>query len=449
MKHSESHVFFSKKPRPFAERGEGVYIYDTDGKRYLDGIGGTHVVSIGHGVPEIAEAMAEQSRKIAFVNKMQFAHESQEQLADVIIDMAPEGMDRVAFATGGSVANELALLIARHYHIEQGNSQKWKIIGRWHSYHGRTVAALSMSGSVFVQRDVMAPYELNFPHIHAPHCYQCPFQLTHPDCALACADELATTIEKEGPDTVAAFIAEPIIGGAGSGIVPPPGYYERIREICDQYDVLFISEEVVTGFGRTGKNFGIEHWNAIPDIITGAKGLSSGYAPIGATIVHKRIWELFVKNNKDTIPAWVTYSGHPVSCATALAVQNYIVRHNLIERCASMGLYLKKELEKLAGREPLIGNVRGKGLLIGIEFVQDQTTHQPFPRSMKLTEQVVQKALDNGLILRGRFGTGTGKDGDHILISPPFVITESECDELVATLESSIAQVKRSMTGIA
>lgn len=448
MKKTESHFLSTTAWRDtclVAEYGEGIYVYDSQGKCYLDAIGGTHAISIGHGVTEVAEAIAEQARKLCFVNKSQFTSDPQERLADVVAAMAPEGMDRVGFVTGGSTANEMAFQHTLLYHQLRGKTRKYKIISRWHSYHGHTIATLAMSGSMFV-RGSLPPFDLlNFPHIQAPHCYQCPYSLTYPSCQLACANELARTIEQEGPDTVAAFIAEPIIGGAGSAIVPPPGYYEKIREICDFYDVLFISEEIITGFGRTGKNFGIEHWEAIPDIITATKALSSGYAPIGAVIVHQRIAETLSQATKKSPLSLFTYSGHPISCAAALAVQNYIAKHNLIERCAVMGKYLKNELQKLAEREPLIGDVRGEGLLVGLEFVQNRDSHKPFARSLHLTEKIMQTGLENGLILRGRFGTGTGVDGDHILISPPFIITESQCDELVSNLELTLKQVKDSL----
>jgi len=425
-----------------ADYGEGVYLYDTDGKRYLDAIGGTHVITVGYGVEEIADAIAEQARKACFVHKAHFTSEPQEHLATVVAEMSPPEMDaRVCFATGGSTANEVAIQMAQYYQVETGHPGRRKIIARWHSYHGRTIATLSLSGNLFVRRN-MPLSQLDFPHIQAPHCYQCPYQLSYPDCGLACANELATTIEQEGPDSVAAFIAEPIIGGAGSAIVPPPGYYEKIREICDFYQILFISEEVITGFGRTGKNFGIEHWNAVPDIITSSKTLSSGYAPIASISVHKKVWETFMGGKRSGIPTFMTYSGHPISCAAALAVQNYIAKHQLINRCEMMGKYLKEAIQKLAERESLIGDVRGKGLLIGVEFVQNRETHQPFPRATKLVGNIVQVALGQGLILRGQPGTGTSVDGDHILISPPFIINKAQCDELVEILASSIKQAK-------
>ena len=447
MNVADSHVFHGagwQNPYRIAASGKGIYIYDTEGKRYLDAIAGTHVVSIGHGVEEVVEAIAAQARKLTFVNKSQFTTQVQEELAHVVTALAPTGLERVTFPTGGSVANELALLVAQMYHKERGKPGKMKMISRWHSYHGRTLATAAMSGSAAIRQSI-APYDLGFPHIQPPHCYQCPFKLRFPSCQLACADDLARTLEQEGPDTIAAFIAEPIVGGSGSAITPPPGYYERIREICDYYDILFISEEVVTGFGRTGKNFGIDHWNTIPDMITATKALTSGYAPMGALIIHKRIWDTFMSGKRKMVPAFVTYSGHPASCAAALAVQKYMAQHNLIERCAQMGVYLKAQLEKLAEREPLIGDVRGKGLMIGLEFVQDRDTRKPFPRSLQLIENIVRTGLANGLILRGRAGTGVGSDGDHTLLSPPFIITESQCDELVERLETTLNQVKQSL----
>jgi adenosylmethionine-8-amino-7-oxononanoate aminotransferase len=427
-----------------AERAQGIYLYDSTGKRYIDAIGGTHVVSIGHGVEEVADAMAAQARKLTFVNKTQFTTQVQEELASLVTALAPAGMERVTFPTGGSVANELALLVAQQYYKERGKPGKVKMISRWHSYHGRTLATAAMSGSAAIRQDI-APYDLGFPHIQPPHCYQCPFKLNYPSCQLACADDLARTLEQEDSDTIAAFIAEPIVGGSGSAITPPPGYYERIREICDHYDILFISEEVITGFGRTGKNFGIDHWNTIPDMITATKALTSGYAPMGALIIHKRIWDTFVGSKRKMVPAFVTYSGHPVACAAALAVQNYLARHNLIDRCARTGIYLKAQLEKLAEREPLIGDVRGKGLMIGLEFVQERATRKPFKRSLQLIEKIVSTGLANGLILRGRSGTGMGVDGDHTLLSPPFIITESQCDELIERLEATLKEVKQTL----
>jgi adenosylmethionine-8-amino-7-oxononanoate aminotransferase len=422
---------------PVITRAEGIYIYDSTGKRYIDALGGFHVVSIGHGVSDIATAIANQTRTVAFINNRVFTTGIQEQLAQRVIELAPKGMARVYFVSGGSEANEIALQIAYQYHRERGHATKHRVISRWYSYHGSTVGSASMTGQLSRRRQ-MAPYLLNFPHIQPPYCYHCPFGITYPECQLACAKDLARTIEEEDPDSIAAFIAEPIIGTTGGAIVPPPGYYETIRQICDKYDILFIADEVVTGFGRTGLNFGIEHWQAVPDIITSAKGLSSGYAPIGAVIVNEHIWETFTRGKHDSLSLRLTYSGNPISCAAALAVQDYITRHNLIQRCAQMGAYLKAKLEQLAEGNPFIGDIRGRGLLIGVEFISNRETRSPFPRSMKFQERVIESALDLGLILAGGSGMSIRPDGDHITISPPFVITEDECDELVKCFEDSL-----------
>lgn len=440
-----SHIFFNnlRGGLPVADRGEGIYLYDTTGKRYMDAIGGMFVCSIGHGVPEIADAIAAQSRKLSFANYVQFTNEPQERLADHIIQMAPPGMDRVFFVPSGSVANEIALQIAREYHVERGKPHKHKVIGLWHNYYGMTVGALSMSGNLMTKRGMnMDPYFLDFPHVQPAYCYQCPFQRTYPDCGLMCAEDLARTIEQEGPGSIAAFIATPIIGGTGSAITPPPDYFTRIREICDEYDVLLIVDEVITGFGRLGSNFGIDHWQVTPDLITVAKSLSSGYAAHGAVIAHEKIWNTFANGKRKRITLLSTFAGHPISCAASLAVQAYIAKHKLIAQCAARGAYLKARLEELATAEPLIGDVRGKGLFLGIEFVQDKATHRPFPRAKQLMEKVVHAAAQRGAIISGRFGIGTRADGDHLSLSPPFIITEQECDELVAILADSIQEAK-------
>lgn len=445
MNPSDSHIFFNnlKGGLPVAERGEGIHLYDREGKRYIDGIGGMFVVTIGHGVPEIAEAMAAQAKKLSFANYIQFTHEPQERLADHIIRLAPEGMDRVFFTTSGSTANEIALQLAREYHVERGQPRRHKFISLWHNYHGMTVGALSLSGNIATRRDMnMDPYFLDVARVQPAYCYQCPFQLAHPGCGLMCAEDLARTIEQQGPESIAAFIATPIIGGTGGAIVPPPDYFARVREICDHYGILLIMDEVITGFGRLGTDFGVDHWGVTPDIITVAKTLTSGYAPLGAVIAHRRLWETFTQGRRQRIVLLSTFAGHPVGCAAGLAVLEYQDRHGLVERCAGMGRYLKAALDGLAAREPLIGDVRGEGLFLGIEFVEDRETRRPFPRSRRFMEKVVHAATRRGLIVSGRSGIGTRADGDHLTLSPPYIITREQCDEIVAILAESIAEAK-------
>ncbi len=425
------------KARPRIVRGEGVWLFDDAGRRYLDGIGGIHVNSIGHGVAEVADAIARQARQVAFAFAMHFTTDAQVELAERVVAMAPSGMARVHFVSGGSEATEVALQLARQYHLARGRPTRWRAVGRWHSYHGSSVGAMSVTGHLGRRRDY-APYLLNFPHIPPPCGARCRLGRSDPAACLACADELAITIEREGPDTIAAFVAEPVVGTTAGALVPPPGYYERVRAICDRYDVLFVADEVITGFGRTGRTFGIEHWRATPDLITSAKGLASGYAPIGAVVVHERVAAELARGRPDGFFTGYTFSGNPVSCAAALAVQDYLARHRLIERCAAVGERLKAKLAALGERHAAVGEVRGLGLLLGVELVADRGTRAPFPRRERIQEQVVAAALERGLAIVGGTGRGDGPDGDHLLVTPPFVISDAECDELVAVLDDAL-----------
>ena len=427
---------------PAIEYARGMYLYDVDGKRYLDGAGGVHVVGIGHGVEEVIDAMYEQSRKICFAYGGHYVTPVQVTLAERLLEMGPPGMSKVYFVSGGSEANEIALTVAHQYFVEKGKPTKTRVVARWQSYHGSTVGAMSMTGNVLRRRD-HSPYLLDFPHIEPCNCYRCPFDKEYPECGLACAWDLDRTIRREGPDTIAAFIAEPLVGTTAGAFTPPPGYYEVIRQICDEHDVLFIADEVITGFGRTGKKFGMEHWEAVPDIVTCAKGIASGYAPIGAVLIQDKIWQAFNQGPRGTFFIGYTYSGSPVSCAGALAVQRYLQKHHLIERSAVMGEYLKGRLLDLAERSPAIGDVRGKGLMIGVEFVRDKATKEPFPRAARFAPRVVEASLARGLALIGSTGTADGERGDHLLITPPFIITEDECNQLVAILEESLVEVMR------
>jgi len=427
---------------PVIKHGNGVYVYDENGKKYLDGIGGIHVVSIGHGVNEIAEAVAKQMKSIAFVNRRLFLNEPALKLASFVVNMATSNMSNVYFVSGGSESNEMAYQIMYQYHRKKGNNGKRRVVGRWHSYHGFTIATESMGGHLRHRRKL--PYLLDFPHIQPPHCYRCPYNLKFPSCALKCATELRTLIEQEGPDTIGAFIAEPIIGSTGGAITPPTGYYQVIREICDEYDILFIADEVITGFGRTGANFGINWWDTEPDIITSGKGLSSGYAPIGSVIVSEKVNQV-LKQGDEKVALRLTYSSNPIACATALAVQKYIQQNNLLQNCVAMGAYLKNKLNLLAKKTSCIGDVRGEGLLLAIELVSEKETKLPFPRKLKIQERIVREALNMGLVLVGGTGTGNSLEGDHLLITPPFTISETECDQLIEILGLAITRVLKTL----
>ncbi len=430
-----------KRTYPVITRGKGVYIYDREGREYLDAVGGIAVVNVGHGVPEIIAAMTEQAQRVAFVSGGAFANEPAQALAEELATWAPAGMRHVLLLAGGSEATETAMKLARQYHVERGRAGKYRVISRWISYHGNTIGALSMSGRT-AWRWEFAPYLQNFPKIHPPYCYRCPYGKTYPSCQVACAEDLERVITLEGPDSIAAFIAEPVIGTSAAGVTPPPEYYPRIREICDKYDILFIADEVITGIGRTGKNFGIEHWGVVPDVITTAKALSSGYAPLAAVIVHDRVYDAIARGSGRTTQGF-TYSGHPLSAAVGLAVLRYLKAHNLVANAARIGKLLLERLSTLK-RFPLVGDVRGLGLFLGVEFVADQVTKQPFPPGASVTRRIVEATLEQGVVVvPGMSGMIGGIAGDHIQISPPYIFTEAHVEQLVRALEVAIQKVVR------
>ena len=441
MTQGRDHVFHRdwRKTLPMIDRGEGVYLYDRQGKRYLDASGGPAVINIGHGVKEVIDSMLEQARKVCFPYVGHFISEAQIELSRKVVEFAPPGMSRVYFVSGGSEATEIALKVARQYHLSKGDPSRVKIIGRWQGYHGATIGALSVSGHTSRRNDYQ-PYLLNFPHIPPSYCYRCPWDKAYPACGIVCAHELEKVIKQEGQAHVAAFIAEPLVGNSLGAVPPPPEYFPIIREICDRYGILFIADEVITGFGRTGKNFGIDHWKVVPDVIITGKGTGSGYTPLGAVIVHQRVFEAFEKSERPAFFMGYTYSGNPLSCAVGLAVLRYIEKNRLVERSAQMGKYFFERLGRLKDL-PMVGDIRGKGLLLGIEFVKDKAKKTPFERSRKISETLTDKAFQNGLILMSGAGTADGVSGDHTVVSPPFVITERQIDEMAELLEKSIREV--------
>jgi len=426
-----------RKTYPVVDRGEGIYLLDRQGKKYIDATGGPFVVNIGHGVAEVIEAMEKQARKVCFPYAGNFSSEAQIELADEVIRFAPAGMSRVYFVSGGSEANEVALKIVRQYHLDRGEPSRTKIIGRWQGYHGATLGALSMGGHTHYRRDYL-PYMLDFPHVHAPYCYRCRFERKYPSCDMICAHELEMAIIDEGKESIAAFISEPVTGSSLGAMAPPPEYFPIVREICDRYGILLIVDEVITGFGRTGKNFGIDHWGVVPDLIVTGKGISSGYAPLGATIVHEKVFEVFSRSKRSTFFLGYTYSGNPLSCATGLAVLRYLKKNGLVEQAARKGEYLFRKFESLK-KIPIVGDIRGKGLLLGIELVQDDGK-MPFPRSRKLAESIVRKAFENGLILLSGHGLQDGVVGDLLMVAPPFIVQEHEIDEIYRILEQSLRE---------
>lgn len=444
MTHTDKHIFFRSAGdvNPTISHADGIYCFDTEGKRYIDGMGGVGVVSIGHGVKEIQHAALQQMAKVSFAHPFHWKNEPHMELTEKIARMTPPGLTKVFMCSGGSEATETALKMARQYHLESGRPSKYKVVSRWSSFHGNTLGALSMTG-MSSRREPFIPLLQPFPHIAACNCYHCPFHQTYPQCGLSCAHDLETAIRREGADSIAAFIAEPIVGAAGGALTAPPEYFRIIREICDRYDILFIVDEVITGFGRTGRNFGIDHWEVVPDIICTGKGLSSGYAPLGAVIASERVFAAFQAGKG--FSHGYTFGGNPLSCAVGCAVLEHLDRHRLIERVARLGPYFfEKAAAELDGLD-IVGEIRGKGFFMGVELVADKARRTPFPTAAKVSKKIADAAFSGGLITGAGGGGIDGILGDHINLAPPFICSEADLDEIIEILRASIVSVQKSL----
>ena len=433
--------FLKKYPHP--TRAEGCFVYTDDGKRYMDASGGAAVVTIGHGVEEIGRAMAEQASRLAYVHSSQFQTEIAEKLARRILALAPDGMGpdgRVYFTSGGSEATETALKLARQYWLEQGENKRFRVLSRLQSYHGSTLGALSVSGNVR-RREPFAPMLAEWGHIPPCYCYRCPYGLRYPECNVECADELNRTLERDGSGDVAAFIFEPVVGATLGAVAPPDGYVQRIADICRQHGILLIADEVMTGMGRTGKPFAVEHWGATPDMILVGKGIASGYAPLGAVIVSGHVAET-ISHGSGTFLHGFTYNAHPVATAAGNAVLDYIERENLFARVDVAGREMRAALEPLK-KFSVVGDVRGLGLLWGIEFVQDKKSREPFPPDARIASRIQEDAREAGIMTYPIQGCVDGTRGDHILLAPPFTITSAMIQMLAAGLEKAIAALEK------
>jgi len=445
-----SHVFYRKfgVELPVITRAEGVYLYDDRGKRYLDACGGAMVASIGHGVPEIADAIAEQAKKVAYVNGTAFTTQPVERLADALAARAPAGVDKAYFLSSGSEAVEAALKLARQYHVERGDLDRRTVIARTPGYHGNTLLALSASARPHY-RAVYSPWLVDVMMIDAPY----PYRAASAEDPAMTGDALEEAILEADPDNVAAFIAEPIGGSSTGASVPPPGYYARIREICDKYGVLFIADEVLTGVGRTGKFFALEHFRdaqggpVTPDIITLGKGLNGGYAPLSAMLATSKLVDTVARGPFHGLVHAQTYSHHALGSAAALAVLRYIDEHALVQRAADVGPALQSALRTLRDGPSgaIVGDVRGIGMLAAVEFVADRATKAPFPRELRVAEQVVKRAREHGLVLWPNVGHADGVNGDLVMIAPPLTITQEQIGELVDKLRATLADVAASI----
>ncbi|MCY0095469.1 aspartate aminotransferase family protein [Hoeflea ulvae] len=426
-----SNLFYqSRLSRPMLDRAEGIYLYDTSGKRYLDGSSGAMVSNIGHSNANVLAAMKAQMDKATFGYRLHFQNEPAETLARMTAERMPEGLDRVFFVSGGSEAVESTIKLARQYALAIDEGSRWKVISRYPSYHGGTLGAVALTGYDPLTRP-FSPMMREMPKVPAPLCYLDRDNLSDHDRGLKYAEMLRDEIIAQGPETVLAFIMEPVGGASTGALVAPDSYYGRIREICDEFGILLIYDEVMTGAGRTGAFVASEHWGVVPDIVALSKGFAAGYAPLGAMVAQGAIVEKVL--DAGGFMHGFTYAGNPLACAAGCAVLEEMDRLGLVDNASVMGDRLKAELGALMARYPFIGDVRGKGLLLAFELVSDRETMTPLPKALNAYNRLVDLAYERGLIIYSRRTRG-GLEGDHFLVCPPLIITEDQIGEIIVTL---------------
>lgn len=430
------------KPLPVAAGAEGIWIADEDGNRYIDASGGPLVVNLGHGREEIARAIYDQVLRCDYVHPTMYTNSAVEDLAKALAAHAPPGIERFYFLSGGGEAVETAIKLARQIHLENGRPQRVRLIARWKSYHGLTLGALAATGRTTF-RAPFIPMLTEVEHIPPPYCLRCAFGLTHPGCGLRCAVALEEAIQNLGPETVSAFLAETVSGATIAAVPPPAGYFPKIREICDRYGVLLILDEVLCGFGRTGRWFASEHYDVTPDIVTMGKGLGAGAIAISAVGVQSRHFNA-VRSGGGAFVHGGTFSHHNVACAAGLAAVRVMEGEGLVERVAHQGQILGDKLRTALTEHPNVAEVRGLGFLWGVEFVRDRQSLQPFARSDKFAERLWENIFKRGVVLYRSTGLA-GIDGDALLVGPPYIIREPELDFVVETLAESLEQTLAQM----
>lgn len=431
----------TRKKLPVIKKAEGIYIWDHTGKEYIDGSSGAVISNIGHGNPGILDAIVTQSKKAFFAYRTQFENEPSIRLAQRLVEYSASHLTKVFYVSGGSEAVESALKLCRQYFFNKGEASRYMFISRKPSYHGCTLGALSITSYASLEipfRPLLQP----FPKIPAPYCYRCSYHKTYPSCGLACACALEETILEEGSQNVAAFVVEPVGGASTGALVPPDGYFDVIQKICRKYGVLLILDEVMTGFGRTGKLFAYEHWNIEADIIAMSKGMAAGYFPLGAVITRKEIVDEVVGGGG--FAHGFTYAGNPMACAVGLEVFRVIVENDLPGNAVRAGKVLKEGLESLAEKYDIIGEVRGKGLLLAVEMVCDRESRKPFPAEKNVHLLITDLACEEGLIIYPRRPIN-GLTGDHFLVAPPLVITEGQCVEILKRLDRAFEKMMKQL----
>ena len=422
---------------PFAVSAKGVYLTDRDGKQYIDGSGGAAVSCLGHGHPDVIAAMHAQIDKVAYAHTSFFTTDVAEELADTLIANAPPGIGNVYFVSGGSEAIEAALKMARQYYVETGEPERSVFIARRQSYHGNTLGALAVGGNEW-RRKQFAPILIDVGRVSPCYEYRDRRDGETPEqYSSRLGDELESEIQRIGPRKIIAFIAEPVVGATLGAVTATPGYFKRVRQVCDRYGILFIADEVMCGMGRTGSLHAVDQEGVRPDLMAIAKGLGGGYQPIGAVLASSRIVDAFRKGS-GAFQHGHTYIGHATACAAALAVQKVFARDKLVEQVRSRGAYLEKRLHEAFDNHPFVGDIRGRGLFRGVELVADRATKRPFDSELKLHAKVKSEAMNEGLLCYPMGGTIDGVTGDHVLLAPPFICTEAHIDEIVDKLARAI-----------
>ncbi|MGH1352673.1 MAG: aspartate aminotransferase family protein [Methyloligellaceae bacterium] len=434
------HVFprHMKAKLPIAVAAEGCYIMDAGGKQYLDGSGGAAVSCLGHSDQSVKDAIKKQLEEMAYAHTSYFTSKSAEQLADLLVELAPENIDSVYFVSGGSEAVETALKLARQYYVEKGEVSRSRIIARKQSYHGNTLGALAAGGNEW-RRQQYRPLLIETSHISP--CYAYRYQSveeTAEQYGLRCANELEAEILRLGPEQVMAFIAEPVVGSTLGAVPAVSGYFKRVREICDNYGVLLILDEIMCGMGRTGSLYACEQEGVSPDIITIAKGVGGGYQPLGAALCSREIYQT-IEQGSGMFQHGHTYIGHATACAAGVSVISAITERGLVQRVVEQGEKLRSLLLERFSDKPHVGDIRGRGLFQGIEFVKDRVTKEPFSPDNQLNKKIKANAFEQGLMCFAMGGTIDGRLGDHILLAPPFIIEDSQLEELVTKLESAVS----------
>lgn len=437
--HHETHILHRqlRGNYPVAVSAQGCWITDSAGKKYLDASGGAAVSCLGHGHPDVLAAMHAQIDQIAYAHTSFFSTEVAEQLADTLIASAPSGTSHAYLVSGGSEAMEAALKLARQYFVEKGEPQRARFIARRNSYHGNTLGALAVGGNQWRRRQ-FAPLLIDVEHVAPTYAYRDQsYDESGEQYGERLARELQATVERIGGKNIIAFVAETVGGATSGALTPPPGYFRRVREICDRHGMLLILDEVMCGMGRTGTLHACEQEGIAPDLMAIAKGLGGGYQPVGAVLIGSKVIDA-IGAGSGFFQHGHTYIGHPVACAAALAVQQTLARDKLVERCAQQGARLGIRLSEAFREHPYVGDVRGRGLFQAIEFVADRASKEPFEPALKMHAKVKKTAMDAGLMCYSMGGTIDGARGDHVLLAPPFIITDDELDLLIQRLTEAV-----------